>query len=303
MRFPAILVTTVAAALSLPIAAGAAAQSAEADAGAQNSAQANAVTDRYLTAVPVELTSKVDSRNAVVGQEVTARTKDIANLADGTTLPKGTRLVGHVMQVRAGGKEEGLAVLALTFDRAELKGGQIVAVRSVIRAVAPAGNAPATERTFSGPSAPMSTTTGAGVGPAGRTSTRSGVGLGGGGLPGTTAPSMGGSAGTTVPSVDDPMGGTATGAGGTVPSMGDPIGSPIGGVADTRSLGGTTAATPDRRVVDAGERTSPAARATAIPGVMLSNTAVANASGTLTAFGRNISLESGTQITLGMITR
>jgi hypothetical protein len=36
---------------------------------------------------------------------------------------------------------------------------------------------------------------------------------------------------------------------------------------------------------------------------MLSNSAVASASGTLTAYGKNITLESGTQITLGVITQ
>ena len=308
MRFPEMVVAK-AATLGLPIAslilaAGSVAQSTAPDTGAQNSAQVNAITDRYLTAVQVELTGRVDTKNAVVGQTVAAKTKDTARLADGTTLPKGTRLVGHVMQVRAGGREEGLAVLALVFDRAELKGGQSVAVRSVIRGVAPAGNAAALESELSSPIGPMSSSVGSGVGVSGRTTTRGSVGLGGGRIPGVTAPSRGGTVGATVPSIDGPIGGTATDEGVSVPSIADPGGSSIGGVAaDTRSLEGTTTAAANRRVVDAGERTSPAARMTAMPGVMLSNTAVANASGTLTAFGRNISLESGTQITLGVIIR
>lgn len=307
MRFPGIVVTK-AAALGLPIAtlilaAGSVAQSTAPDTGAQNSAQVNAITDRYLTAVQVELTGRLDTKNAVVGQQVAAKTKDTARLADGTTLPKGTRLVGHVMQVRAGGREEGLAVLALVFDRAELKGGQSVAVRSVIRGVAPAGNA-APESASPPPIGPMSSSVGSGVGVSGRTTTRGSVGLGGGGIPGVTLPSRGGTVGATVPSIDGPIGGTATDEGVSVPSIADPGGSSIGGVAaDTRSLERTTTAAANRRVVDAGEKTSPAARMTAMPGVMLSNTAVANASGTLTAFGRNISLESGTQITLGVIIR
>jgi hypothetical protein len=307
MRFPGMVVTKAAAlgltVASLILAAGSVAQSTAPDTGAQNSAQVIAITDRYLTAVQVELTGRVDTKNAVVGQEVAAKTKDAARLADGTTLPKGTRLVGHVMQVRAGGREEGLAVLALVFDRAELKGGPSVAVRSVIRGVARAGNA-APESELSSPIGPMSSSLGSGVGVSGRTTTRGSVGLGGGGIPGVTAPSRGGTVGATVPSIDGPIGGTATDEGVSVPSIADPGRTSIGGVAaDTRSLEGTTTAVANRRVVDAGERTSPAARMTAMPGVMLSNTAVANASGTLTAFGRNISLESGTQITLGVIIR
>jgi hypothetical protein len=49
-----------------------------------------------------------------------------------------------------------------------------------------------------------------------------------------------------------------------------------------------------------GNGISTAARATAIPGVMLSNSASGEASGTLTAPGRNFALDSGTQMTLGL---
>jgi hypothetical protein len=55
-------------------------------------------------------------------------------------------------------------------------------------------------------------------------------------------------------------------------------------------------------VTKAGETISTAPRATAMPGVMLSNSAGgADVSGVLMASGRNISLSSGTQITLGVI--
>jgi hypothetical protein len=75
----------------------------------------------------------------------------------------------------------------------------------------------------------------------------------------------------------------------------------IGGrAADMSSLGGPATATPNRRVSDAGESVSQAPRATGLPGVML--WASPTASGTLTAMDRNISLESGMQITLGVIT-
>ena len=290
MRLHGILTTTLAATLGLPMATGAAAQS-------------NPVTDRYLTAVQVELTGRVDTKNAVAGQEVTAKTKDTAKLADGTTLPKGTKLVGHVVQARAGGKEEGVAVLALLFDRAELGGGKSVNVRSVIRGVGVSAGAAASQPVFAEPVGAMDSTTsaGGGMGIPGRTTTRGGLG---GSLPGTTLPSAGGTGGANVPTVGGPMGGDVGGVGGRGPSIGGTNGTTIGGVpADTRSLGGSAAPTANRPVSDAGERVSPAAHATALPGVMLSNSAVASASGTLTAYGMNITLESGTQITLGVITR
>ena len=58
-----------------------------------------------------------------------------------------------------------------------------------------------------------------------------------------------------------------------------------------------------RPVVAAGESVSDAARATAMPGVMLNTNDTAYTSGTLIAPGKNITLESGTQITLGVIAR
>jgi hypothetical protein len=303
MRSYAILVTTLTAMVSLPVAASAQSATAGPDGQAEaraSAAENTAVTDRYLTGVETELIGRVDSGKAVVGQEVDARTRQAATLANGTELPRGTKLVGHVTRVQAQSKDQPFAMLALTFDHAELKGGQNVALRSVIRMVAPLGNVSASDGgmgmmgpgvSMANPGPVVTPAGGGGLGTGGRSSTgtRGGGGPGGGslgggglggGLPGTT----GGTAGTTVPSV------------------GDTTETPIGGAtADTRTLGGSAAATPDRRVSEAGESVSGAPRATGLPGVML--WASPNVSGMLTAAGRNISLESGTQITLGVITR
>ncbi len=305
MRLHGILITALAASLSLPIAAA---------------AQSNAITDRYLTAVQVEMTGRVDTKNAAAGQEVTARTKAAAKLADGTELPKGTKLAGHIIQAKAGGKEQGMAVLALVFDRAELAGGKSVPVRSVIRGVGPAAGAAASAAASDAsmprtPSGPM--TGGIGLPGSGRRSGIGGIGTSGGGttqgginpdggMPGTTMPSTDGSIGSTVPQVGGVNGGTVGSTRSTVPSIGTAGDAGIGGRgADIGSMGAPVTSTPtaNQRVSDAGETVSPAARATALPGVMLSTSAVANASGTLTAYGRNIELDSGTQITLGVITR
>jgi hypothetical protein len=54
-------------------------------------------------------------------------------------------------------------------------------------------------------------------------------------------------------------------------------------------------------VADAGESLSGAPRTTGLPGVML--WAAPTASGTLTSMGKPISLDVGTQMTLGVIAR
>ena len=57
--------------------------------------------------------------------------------ADGTAIPKGTRLVGHLTQVQAHSKDSPDSVMAIVFDRAELKGGASLAIYSEIRSLTP----------------------------------------------------------------------------------------------------------------------------------------------------------------------
>ena len=232
-----------------------------------------------MTPVDAELTGKLDSKNAAVGQEVSARTRPAAKLADGTTLPRGTRLVGHVTAVQAHSKDQPYASLAITFDHAELKDGQSVTLRTVIRSVAP----PAP--TASVPDSMMADQEAAGPDPAGvgRPAVhgrRGALGLGGGGVAGGVR-----GVGQTTARLGrppEPRWAAEPGAGGIVDGAADPE----AGV-----------------VRQAGDSVSAAPRATALPGVMLANSADANVSGTLMASGRNISLDSGTQISLGVITR
>lgn len=235
-----------------------------------------ALSDRYMTAVNAELTSKVDSKNATAGQQVMARTTESATLADGTRLPKGTKLIGHVARVQAASDVQPHAILAVAFDSAELKGGKTVALRSKIRAVA----APANFAAFANGD-PMADAADAPMGPGTSASGRGGLGTGGGAL-----------------------GGTVRGVGQTAGGLGQAAGSTAGTTArDTTALADTVADAPGGVVVQAGDNLSEVPRATALPGVMLATSGSANASGTLLASGRNISLESGTRITLGLITR
>jgi hypothetical protein len=251
-------------------------------AGAGANAQANAITSRYMTSVQTELTSRLDSRNATVGQEVTAKTTQTAKLADGTTLPKGTKLVGHVTQVRASNKDQPYAVLSMTFDRAELKSGESVALRSVIRTVAPPANvaASAADSMMADEQAGPASAGAGGMGPG--SARGGGPALGGGGV----------------------AGGTARGGGQTAGGVGQVAGPTIGGgTRETHSLPEATADTAGGAVTQAGETVSTTPRATGLPGVVLATSATADVSGTLMASGRNISLDTGTQITLGVIAR
>jgi hypothetical protein len=230
-----------------------------ASSGTQASARSNAVTDRYLTSVETKLTGKLDTKNAVAGQPVTVKTTQTVRLADGTTLPIGANLIGHVTQVQARQKTGSGALLAMTFDRAELKGGLTINVRGVIREVAPPLK-----------SDDIMAAAEAGPDPGGATTSGGVRGTGGMFQP----PEL------PTKKANKSILGTVT--------------------ADTQGTAGQTGGS---AVAAGGETVSPAPRETALPGVMLSNSGSGNESGILTAPGKNITLDSGTEITLGVIAR
>lgn len=221
-----------------------------ASSGAQMSAQSNA-----QTSVETKLTGKLDTKNAVVGQVITTKTTQSVRLADGAVLPLGTNLVGHVVQVQARQKGGAAALLAVTFDRAELKGGQTIPLRSLIWTVEPPikaddimAAAEAGSPTPAGASAP-------------------------GGVRGT---------GGMYQPPDLPAKQANKSLLGTV-------------TAETQGAGGQSAGSAGAA---SGEAVADLPRETGLPGVMLSNSASASESGTLTASGKNIALDSGTEITL-----
>jgi hypothetical protein len=93
-----------------------------------------------LSPVSGELVSKLDSKTAKTGDSVVVQTKTSAKTADGTEIPKGSKLVGKVMAVHPSGAGDNAQVV-LQFDHLELKGGQSVPVHSQIQSIAPAGGA------------------------------------------------------------------------------------------------------------------------------------------------------------------
>jgi len=96
-----------------------------------------------MSAVNGELVSKLDSKTAKTGDSVVVQTKASVKTADGTEIPKGSKLVGRVIGVQPSGAGENSQV-ALQFDHFELKGGQNLPVHSQIQSISPAGGAAST---------------------------------------------------------------------------------------------------------------------------------------------------------------
>jgi hypothetical protein len=82
--------------------------------------------------VPAELTKGIDVKKAKAGDLVSAKTTNTATLADGTELPKGTKLVGKVTEVRAKSNSDKTSHLAFSLEQALPKDGHEIPLRVMV---------------------------------------------------------------------------------------------------------------------------------------------------------------------------
>jgi hypothetical protein len=230
------------------------------------------------TNIQAELTKHIDSKHAKVGDAVFAKTTSTARLADGTKLPKGTKLLGHVTEVsRESGKDKESS-LAFGFDHAVLRGGREVPIHAVMRSLTVPR--PLTADADSG----FGADSGLGGQPMGGGAMRGGA-IGGGGLLGGA--SQGGA--NLAGGAEGGLAMATHNAAGTTAGM---VNANAGG--GMRGLGATT-----NGAMGSG------AGATMMPvgnlrGVTFDGSGNTGSSAMLEGRGRNISLESGSQMTLGV---
>lgn len=220
-----------------------------------------------MRSVTGELTGKLNTKSARVGQPVVLKTTEKTQTAGGMVIPKGSRLVGRVTEVQAHSKQHANSQMGIEFDRAELENGQSLAIHSVIESV----SEPA--RVLEAEMQDEEASDDGGMDP-----DRMGPGsmdgdmMAGGGMAGGAMAGGRGRMGGALDAAANVAGKTA----GTLNATGHVAGSAAGA---TSSL---------------------AARATGIPGVMLSGDASGSASGVLSEAKKNFSLDSGTQMVVGI---
>jgi hypothetical protein len=226
--------------------------------------------------VKCELDGKLDSKTAKIGDHVVVKTTDRVQTSDGTVIPRGTRLVGRIAEVQPYNEQHGPARIAITFDHAEMKNGQSIAVHTLIRGVKPSENAMTVPETYDeggmGMPVPIGTMAG-------------GTRLGGPGT-GSTAP---GYATSQVDRVSD----AAVAAGNR--ENANQMAAPGSTASSITPGGGFNTATGAHGVAAA--RAVP--RPTGVPGVMLAGNG--SSSGVLLASRQNIHFDNGTQIELGVV--
>ena len=259
-----------------------------------------------MAQVTGELQGKLDSKLAKVGDRVVLKTADKIQTSDGTQLPRGTLLVGHITQVQAHDSDRAIAQIAIAFDRAERKGGQSIPVHSLIRTVRPSASETGMSRLDSDDA--MSP----GIG-GGRMGARSGGGVMGGsglgnvdplGSSGGVTPDTGRLGGAANGTVDRDGNPTLAGAGAGVGSAGPvPSVSSSGTGVGTREASEVQSAGHGDQPISGGAHSAAAARAvphaTGMPGIMLAGTNTS--SGVLIdADRRDIEFGSGTRFVMGV---
>jgi len=220
-----------------------------------------------------ELEGRLDSKTAKVGDRVVLKTTDKMQTSDGTVIPRGARLVGHVTEAQAYDDHQGPARIAIAFDHAELKNGQSIAVHTLILGVAPSANAMTAPETNGEGGMGMPVPPGGAVN----------VGRIGGPGTGSAAP---GYATSQVDRVSDAAVAENKKAGATPGSMDSAPVQPGVGVSTDTGAHGVAAA-----------RAIP--HPTNISGVMLAGNSTS--SGVLLASRQNIRIDSGAQIELGVV--
>jgi hypothetical protein len=91
-----------------------------------------------LVAANAVLQTKIDAKTAKAGDTVTAKLTSSVRIPGGPELGRNTLLIGHIDQAQAA-ENNGLSTVVLTFDKAQPKGGQPIAIRSTIIGIYPAG--------------------------------------------------------------------------------------------------------------------------------------------------------------------
>ncbi len=106
------------------------------------------------TIIPAELAKSIDAKKAKSGDQVVAKTTIDLRSRDGSTvIPKGAKVLGHVTDAKARSKDEPGSMVAIAFDKVEMKGGRDLQFNGGIQAIGkPEQNAAA----YTGGGSPMS---------------------------------------------------------------------------------------------------------------------------------------------------
>ena len=237
---------------------------------------ANSGADSTLNAA---LSRPVDAKKNKPGDPVAARTTRAAKSPDGTPLPKGTELMGHVTQAQPRTKNDAESQLGIVFDKAVLKDGREVPMNATVQALA-AGQSAASATADND-------TAGLGAGSMAGGSGSAPRGLAGGGALGAV-----GATGGAVGGATSSVGGATSSAGNVAGSAGATVGSTAGAATSVShgAVGGLNGA---------GQLMSNSEGVFNMEGLSLASSSAGEGS-VITSATKDVHLDSGTQLLLGV---
>jgi hypothetical protein len=87
--------------------------------------------------IPLQLTKSLDARKLKAGDPVEAKVAADLRIGDGTVVPHGSKVLGHVTKASARAKGDSDSELGIAFDQIVLKDGKQVPLKASIQAVGP----------------------------------------------------------------------------------------------------------------------------------------------------------------------
>jgi len=87
--------------------------------------------------IPVQLAKSLDARKLKQGDPVEARITADLRAGDGTVIPRGSKVMGHVTTATARAKGDSQSQLGLSFDQIAVKSGKELPLKATIQAVGP----------------------------------------------------------------------------------------------------------------------------------------------------------------------
>jgi hypothetical protein len=89
-------------------------------------------------AFPIKVTKTLDSSKLKAGDAITVETLGSFKLPDGTLVPKGSKLAGHVTASKARSKGDSDSELTIAFDKLDVENGKQLSIKGAVQAVFPA---------------------------------------------------------------------------------------------------------------------------------------------------------------------
>jgi hypothetical protein len=91
---------------------------------------------------PTQVSKTLDSSKLKDGDPVEVEIAGSFRLADGTLVPKGSKLEGHVTSAKARSKGDADSELTLTFEKLDLQGGKQLTVKGIVQSIFPPADEP-----------------------------------------------------------------------------------------------------------------------------------------------------------------